>query len=125
MKTNEELNALKEEFEVLNKKLSCLTEEELAQVAGGDGVFDAGKTAKYKVGQHVKKVWDRRFNYAAYGTIVSVGDFFAGSRIYTVHYVCTGRKWGSYYRYEAWDHTNDLDLLETEDVEVIPELPNF
>ena len=35
MKTKEELNALKEEVENLNKKLHELTEEELAQVAGG------------------------------------------------------------------------------------------
>ena len=35
MKTKEELNALKEEVKVLNKKLAELTEEELAQVVGG------------------------------------------------------------------------------------------
>ena len=35
MKTKEELNALKEEVETLNKKLDELTEEELAQVSGG------------------------------------------------------------------------------------------
>ena len=35
MKTKEELNALKEEVETLNKKLHELTDEELAQVAGG------------------------------------------------------------------------------------------
>ena len=35
MKTKEELNALKEEVETLNKKLLELTEEELAQVTGG------------------------------------------------------------------------------------------
>ena len=35
MKTKEELNALKEEVEALNKKLAELTEEELAQVTGG------------------------------------------------------------------------------------------
>ena len=35
MKTVEELNALKEEVETLNKKLAELTEEELAQVSGG------------------------------------------------------------------------------------------
>ena len=35
MKTEEELNALKEEVEALNKKLAELTEEELQQVAGG------------------------------------------------------------------------------------------
>ena len=35
MKTKEELNALKEEVETLNKKLAELTVEELAEVAGG------------------------------------------------------------------------------------------
>ena len=35
MKTPEELNALKNEVETLNKKLAELTEEELTQVSGG------------------------------------------------------------------------------------------
>ena len=35
-KTKEELNALKEEVETLNQKLAELTEEELAQVSGGE-----------------------------------------------------------------------------------------
>ena len=39
MKTKEELNALKEEVETLNKKLHELTEEELAQVSGGNKVI--------------------------------------------------------------------------------------
>ena len=39
MKTADELNALKEEVKVLNKKLAELSEDELAQVAGGS--FDS------------------------------------------------------------------------------------
>ena len=35
MKTKEELNALKAEFEALNRKLAELTEDELEQVTGG------------------------------------------------------------------------------------------
>ena len=35
MKTKEELAALKEEVEALNRKLAELTDDELAQVAGG------------------------------------------------------------------------------------------
>lgn len=35
MKTQEELNRLKEEVESLNKKLAELNEEEIEQVAGG------------------------------------------------------------------------------------------
>ena len=37
MKTKEELNALKEEVEALNKKLAELSEDELKMVAGGEG----------------------------------------------------------------------------------------
>lgn len=41
MKTKEELNALREEVEVMNKKLAELTEEELKEVVGGfDVEFD-------------------------------------------------------------------------------------
>ena len=36
MKTKEELNEIKEKVEALNDKLTELTEEELAQVIGGD-----------------------------------------------------------------------------------------
>ena len=36
-KTKRELNALKEEAEILNEKIKELTEEELAQVSGGVG----------------------------------------------------------------------------------------
>lgn len=37
MKTKEELNTIKEEIEILGKKLDELTDEELAQVSGGVG----------------------------------------------------------------------------------------
>ena len=37
MKSNEELNALKEEVETVSRKLAELTDEELAQVSGGGG----------------------------------------------------------------------------------------
>ena len=39
MKTQEELNALKEEAETVNRKLAELTEEELSQVSGGEMDF--------------------------------------------------------------------------------------
>ena len=38
MKSNEELNALKEEVETVSKDLRELTDEELEQVIGGEGV---------------------------------------------------------------------------------------
>ena len=40
MKTKEELNAIKEEVESMNKKLAELTDEELKQVVGGKGSQD-------------------------------------------------------------------------------------
>ena len=46
MKTKEELNALKEEFETLNRKLAELSEEELAQVSGG---FEPGSYSQPKI----------------------------------------------------------------------------
>ena len=46
MKTKEELNAIKDEFETLNKKLAELSNEELAQVTGGcSQIVSKGGTA--------------------------------------------------------------------------------
>ena len=42
MSKSKELNALKEEVEAVNEKLSELTDEELAQVTGGRPKFIAG-----------------------------------------------------------------------------------
>ena len=38
MKTEEELNGIKEEYENLSRKLSELSEDELLQITGGNGV---------------------------------------------------------------------------------------
>ena len=100
MKTKEELNALKEEVETLNKKLADLTEEELAQVTGGD-LFDefsqwlssdmdykSGDTPKFSPGQkiifyYLDNWWD--------GHIVSVdskdGGIFDTEFLYTVKHL--------------------------------------
>ena len=40
MKSKEELNALKEEVETLNKKLAELNEDELTQITGGGQLFN-------------------------------------------------------------------------------------
>ena len=40
MKTPEELNALKEEYTELNKKLAELTKDDLREVTGGIVIFD-------------------------------------------------------------------------------------
>ena len=54
MKTKEELNALKEEVEPLNRKLHELTEEELAQISGGNGNWNPieDQTVPVKDGDH-------------------------------------------------------------------------
>ena len=49
MKTAEELNALKEEAETLNKKLAELTDEELAQVSGGCEKGEEGIEMLYNI----------------------------------------------------------------------------
>ena len=51
MKTKEELNALKEEVETLNKKLHELTDEELAQVTGGQAKKARAAVAQVVVAQ--------------------------------------------------------------------------
>ena len=50
MKTKEELNALKEEVETLNKKLHELTDEELEQVTGGRFGGPIGEIVLAKLG---------------------------------------------------------------------------
>ena len=47
MKTKEELNALKEEVETVNKKLHELTPEELEQVTGGRIAAITGAGARF------------------------------------------------------------------------------
>ena len=47
MKTKEELNALKNEVEALNKKLAELTEDELKQVIGGSSGGNIWEPTKY------------------------------------------------------------------------------
>ena len=50
MKTKEELKALKEEVETINKKLAELSEEELEQVSGGvPRMKIQGSAGKYKL----------------------------------------------------------------------------
>ena len=55
MKTKEELNALKEEVEALNKKLDELTEEELAEVVGGWVYRDIENSLESENGEGEKK----------------------------------------------------------------------
>ena len=54
MKSNEELNTIKEEVETVNRKLHELTEEELKQVCGG-----AGYGSEFQCPEHwVELQWD-------------------------------------------------------------------
>ena len=53
MKTKEELNALKEEVETVNRKRHELTEEELAQVVGGIKHDSGPETQENSMGKTV------------------------------------------------------------------------
>lgn len=48
MKTKEELNQLKNEYEALNSKLEELTEDELKEVGAGTYIWDIGVKLKEK-----------------------------------------------------------------------------
>ena len=63
MKTAEELTALKNEVEVLNQKLSALTEEELKQVTGGN------------IEQEIKNLAKQHFQLEKESTGDKVKDF--------------------------------------------------
>ena len=55
MKTKEELNALKEEVETLNKKLAELSEDELKKVAGGSDPYSFDLYDIHKLVTETKK----------------------------------------------------------------------
>ncbi len=62
MKTAEELNAIKAEYEALRKKLSELTEEEMREITGGSGEIDWKKPegpGEYEI--HVYTGDDKKF----------------------------------------------------------------
>ena len=71
-KTQEELNAIKEEVESMNKKLAELTEEELEQVAGGNIEQEIKNLAKqyFQIEEEVTgdKLKDFLEKYARYYT---------------------------------------------------------
>ena len=56
MKTKEELSALKEEVENLNKKPDELSEEELEEVSGGSSADMISKERGLKFGDYVQRV---------------------------------------------------------------------
>ena len=102
MKTKEELNALKDEVGNLNKKLSELTKEELAQISGG-GIFDdflqwissdmnykSGATPKFSPGQAVTFFYLDTWRN---GEIVSIDSRDAG--IFNTEFLYTVRHIGS------------------------------
>ena len=72
MKTKEELNALREEVEALNKKLHELTEAELTQISGGmEGgeisdtldayIKDIRKLSSFKMNELINRI-EKEFN---------------------------------------------------------------
>ena len=72
MKTKEELNALKEEVEALNKKLAELTDEELAQVSGGLG-FDRIIGTKRLIDPVVLETADGKHDFELPGVVPDIG----------------------------------------------------
>ena len=72
MKTAEELNALKNEVETLNKKLAVLTDEELEQVTGGVTIIKQNLVVRRKQQQLYK-------NYDKTGTAINttLNDIFS------------------------------------------------
>ena len=72
MKTKEELNALKEEVDTLNKKLAELSEEELEQVAGG---YDGYEIFFYN-SQKLSETGEEEIERIAGG--IAVGDWHDG-----------------------------------------------
>ena len=65
MKTKEELNALKEEVEALNRKLAELTEEELEQVSGGFGFIGHLVGPDFGPGGHALDILDTSLSCSA------------------------------------------------------------
>ena len=63
MKSKEELNALKEEVETLNKKLAELTEEELAQVTGGHNLPPIHEDEKYVMQDFVRPENNKQYDF--------------------------------------------------------------
>ena len=66
MKTKEELNALKEEVEALNKKLAELSEEELAQVVGGYDMPSIREDEKYVMQEFVRPENEKQYEIHVY-----------------------------------------------------------
>ena len=71
MKTPEELKELKEDVETLKKKLAELTEDELAQVSGGQYYHD---------GVYIGTTYTDKYTDNTEGTIRNPGDKYFGDR---------------------------------------------
>ena len=63
MKTKEELNALKEEVETVSGKLHELTEEELAQVSGGESVDELLQLYNEKIKNYADAITNPPWRY--------------------------------------------------------------
>ena len=105
MKTKEELNALKEEVEALNRKLRELTEEELAQVTGGFESVGGGKYNFYNGETFIKNRGNLQFvvigdheNVPTNGTVpvtrTNLSDGYSYDTVATAYYLVTEDKDG-------------------------------
>ena len=75
MKTKNELNAIKKEFEELNAKLRELTEEELKQVMGGKADKGSCFECPEKLAAPNKAICNRKCYYFSYVTAADGTDF--------------------------------------------------
>lgn len=66
MKTKDELNALKNEIEALNKKLADLTDEELAIVTGGYDMPKINEDEKYVMQTFVRPEYNKQYDIHIY-----------------------------------------------------------
>lgn len=111
MKTAEELNALKEEIDTLNKKLAELTNEELEQVAGsagaGEGTIDitirdlSGRDSYFTVSPvttiyRLKWLWNGGTavdeTYVPYTRLIYMGKEMDNSRTVASYNIPSGTK---------------------------------
>lgn len=58
MKTQEELNDLKKQVEVLNRKLAELTEDELKQISGGTNTDEDRASIQKEIDQSIAQIDD-------------------------------------------------------------------
>ena len=97
MKTAEELNALKNEVETMNKKLAELTEDELKSVTGGLSPAGCSALSKKLEEMYRKDKLTREEFLEIYEIVYSGNDFLIDSWLY--RRTKSGSEWNDVYLY--------------------------